>query len=238
MSKKITSREQSSQVTGGDRPKVFVIGFSKTATTTIHKFFANSGYNSVHWDLADGRFLAGVVVTNVLSGRPILATIDDFDVYSEFSYADGKLYLEANYFFEELYGEYPDAYFLLNTRDTDSWVASRKRHFGRNIKARGALHERIGRAYGVSEVETEQIWRSYKPAFHKRVTDFFSSRKDARFLEFDIVNDSVEQLITWLKPHYSLAPELWSAENVTAEQEKIRRLQRNPFARLLRKLAR
>ena len=222
-----------SDVTVNGRPKVFVIGFSKTATTTIHKFFANNGYRSVHWDLEDGRFLAGVVTTNALSGLPILSTVDSYDVYSEFSYADGKLYLEANYFFRELFDAYPDAYFLLNTRDEDAWVRSRKKHFGRNKKGRGSLFDRIRSAYGVSEAETEQAWRRLRPVYHQQVRDFFGERPDARFLEFDIDSMHVSQLIDWVADDYALSDELWCPANVTTEQEKIRRQRRNPIERLL-----
>ena len=123
------------------RPKVFVVGFSKTATTTLHKFFAANGCRSVHWSMEDGRFLAGVITTNVQSGRPILASIDGYDVYSELSYAGGSVYLEANCYFKELHAAYPDAYFILNVRDTESWIASRAKHVGRSKKARGSLIE-------------------------------------------------------------------------------------------------
>lgn len=219
-----------------DLPKVFVLGFSKTATTSLHRFFRDNGYRSVHWDLPDGRFLAGVVVTNVLSNRPILASIDDYDVYSEFSYADGLLYLEANYFFRDLYAAYPDAYFLLNTRETEGWIASRKRHFGRNRKGRGYLAERIAQAYAASMPETEEIWRRYHPVFHQQVRDFFATQEGARFLEFNIDQDGPETLIDWLRPHYDLDLATWAPANVTTEQEAILKQRRNPIRRLLAKL--
>lgn len=219
-----------------DLPKLFVIGFSKTATTTIHKFFSSNGYKSIHWDLPDGRFLAGVVATNVLSDRPILATIDDYTVYSEFSYADGNVYLEANYFFRELYAAYPDAYFLLNVRDTDGWIKSRQKHFGRNKKGRGSLADRISKAYAATPDETETIWRSYHKLFHEQVKDFFQDKNDARFLEFDIHLHGPRHLIEWLRPHFQLNQDKWRAENITIEQQAIRKLSRSPLRRLMRKL--
>lgn len=180
--------------------------------------------------------LAGVLVTNVLSGRPILASIDNFDVYSEFSFADGALYLEANYFFRELYHAYPDAYFLLNTRDTDRWIESRNRHFGRNAKGRGSLAERIQGAYRATPVETEQIWRDYHAPFHQEVRTFFASYPDARFLEFPIETGSAEQIVDWVKADYDLDPALWAAANVTVEREQSRKRRRNPFTRVFDKL--
>lgn len=219
-----------------DQPKVFVIGFSKTATTTLHKFFTNNGYRSVHWELPDGRFLAGVVVTNVLSNRPILAGIDDYAVYSEFSYADGRIYLEANYFFRELYEAYPDAYFLLNVRETEGWIESRQRHVGRNKKGRGSLAERIAKAYAATPDETTEIWRSYHALFHQQVREFFAARSEARFLEFDIERESPEKLVNWLSDHYDLDCAQWQAKNVTVAQETIRKDRRNPLRRWTRRL--
>lgn len=219
------------------KPKVFAIGFSKTATTTIHKFFKNNGHDSVHFSLPDGRFLAGVVSTNVMSRRPILASIDQHEVFSEFSYADGIHYLEANYFYQQLYEQYPDAYFLLNTRDTEKWVKSRSTHFGRK-NSRGLLVDRIAAAYGTSTSEAQDVWRAYHQPFHDEVIAFFAARPEARFLHFKIETGSPDMLAEWVGEHYDLDPSTWAVANTLQEQKRKENVQRNPIRRFLKKAVR
>jgi len=219
------------------KPKVFAIGFNKTATTTIHKFFRDNGHDSIHYRLPDGRFLAGVVSTNVMSRRPILASIDQHEVFSEFSYTEGTHFLEANYFYQDLYEQYPDAYFLLNTRDTEGWVKSRSNHFGRK-KSRGLLGDRIAASYGTSTEEASDIWRALHQPFHDEVIAFFAARPEARFLHFEIETGTPEMLTEWVSEHYDLDPSIWAAANTTQERQQKEKVQRNPARRLLKKIVR
>ncbi|MDO6588693.1 hypothetical protein DS901_15145 [Loktanella sp. D2R18] len=201
------------------RPKVFIIGFNKTATTTLHSFFLKNGYHSVHWSLPDGRFLAPVITTNVLNGRPALASIDAFDVYSDLSFTDGTMHLEANYFYRELYRDYPDAYFLLNWRNAESWLLSRKNHIGRQYA--DSFLKRAAASYGANDTETETIWRHRHETFHDDVRTFFSNRPDAKFLDFDIQTDEPERLATWLTPDFDCDLAFWGKQNATKNKKKV-----------------
>lgn len=97
-------------------PFVFIIGFNKTATTSLHTFFARNGFPSVHWDR--GR-LARRMVQNCLDDRPILDGYDQkFRVFSDMQAQSGRIRIEANQYFRVLDRDYPGSYFILNTR---SW---------------------------------------------------------------------------------------------------------------------
>jgi len=83
--------------------KYFVIGFNKTATTTIHNLFEVNNLKSQHtdkeWDL------------------------ENFTCFSD----NGN---QRNY--PELYSTYPNSIFILNVRKLNEWLLSRFKH-GYNI---------------------------------------------------------------------------------------------------------
>ena len=83
--------------------KIFVIGFNKTATTTIHHLFEVNNLKSQHtdkkWDL------------------------ENFTCFSD----NGN---QRNY--PELYSTYPNSIFILNVRKLNDWLLSRFKH-GYNI---------------------------------------------------------------------------------------------------------
>lgn len=82
--------------------KIFVIGFSKCGTTSIHELFKFLNINSTHQ----------------CHKIPVLEIIDKFDAFT-----DGK-----HYNFEKYYEKYPNSLFILNTRPIYNWLSSRYRH--------------------------------------------------------------------------------------------------------------
>lgn len=78
--------------------KIFVIGFNKTASTTLHKLFRTNDLKSQHatdWDLSN------------------------YDCFSD----NGNLHD-----FKQLNNLYKDAIFILNTRNLTNWLISRFKH--------------------------------------------------------------------------------------------------------------
>lgn len=164
-------------------PYVFVIGFNKTATTTLHHFFEGNGLPAVHWD---GNQLAITMMNNCLADRPILHGYDHrYRVFSDMIAQTKRIRLEANAFFRILDVDYPDAFFLFNNRDTDAWIASRwrkpcRRYNCTNVELEmGILNTRDPR-------QVEATWRREKHAFERDVRDYFAGHP--RFLEFDITD--------------------------------------------------
>jgi len=81
--------------------KYFVIGFNKSEDYTIHKLFIENGIPSQHWN----------------HNKPW-----DTDDYMAFS--NGTDYND----FKLLEKKYPNALFILNTRNLDDWLISRFKH--------------------------------------------------------------------------------------------------------------
>ena len=81
--------------------KIFCIGFNKTATTAIHKFFERNNLKSFH------------------NSKWSDVNLNKYRCFSD----NGDLHD-----FEELDKKYPDSLFILNTRSFDKWILSRLKH--------------------------------------------------------------------------------------------------------------
>jgi len=80
--------------------KIFVIGFNKTGTSSLHELFKRSNINSVH------------------TTKPIIEIIDKYDAFTDGDHIN----------FEDYYNKYPDSLFILNTRPISNWLISRYKH--------------------------------------------------------------------------------------------------------------
>ena len=78
--------------------------------------------------------------------------------------------------FEELYSQYPDARFILNTRNQERWIKSISKHFKRRKKSDSNFQ--------VANYIT--IRTSAKRRHEDRIRTFFEMNPQARFLEVDI----------------------------------------------------
>ena len=116
-------------------PRIFLIGFNKCGTTSFHDYFKANGITSVHWR---ANTLAMALHRNQLAGQPLLSGIEDWTAYTDMicipgtpwerSNSDGMPLIEGCRLFRELHQAYPEALFILNTRDPMQWVRSRLKH--------------------------------------------------------------------------------------------------------------
>jgi hypothetical protein len=128
--------------------KYFVIGFEKTATTTMHELFLLNGIKSQHdnnWKL------------------------DNYDAFSDNK--DISVY-------NELTIKYPDAMFILNIRNMKGWILSRVNHgiIYRTLYNNDANHDWIWKwTYPISEskIINNIVWRN---THIKSVLNHFKSR--------------------------------------------------------------
>ena len=164
-------------------PFIFVIGFNKTATRSLHSFFTRNGFPSVHWDRGK---LARRMVENCLNDRPVLDGYDDrFRVFSDMQAQSGRIRIEANQLFRVLDRDYPGAYFIFNNRDLDAWIRSRSANF---VTPHGAtnLELEMRRLNTTDPNEAVLLWTRERQAFEEDVRRYF--RSHPRFLEVDITD--------------------------------------------------
>ena len=101
----------------------------------VHDYFKANGITSVHWR---ANTLAMALHRNQLADQPLLSGIEDWTAYTDMicipgtpwerSNSDAMPLIEGCRLFRELHRDYPEALFILNTRDPMQWVRSRLKH--------------------------------------------------------------------------------------------------------------
>lgn len=189
--------------------KIFVIGFNKCGTSSLHYFFKNNNLKSLHWGGTDEKTnSACIIMRNFMLGRNILQGIEQYDAYSDLSFANNNIYIEGSRFYKQFYEQYPDALFILNTRDVGRWVKSRFNHH------HGSLVKRSLNVYHCTEDELKALWEAQFLQHNAEVRKFFAET-GGNFLEFNIESDPLEKLLEFLKPIGDFDPEHWIQANQT-----------------------
>lgn len=199
-------------------PKIFVIGFNKCGTTSLHKMFRRAGLASSHYrhQDADGNFhiIAERMDQNARAGLPPLTGIEDATAYSDMDMCDKRSYLSGIGQFRLLDRHYPGSRFILNTRDPENWLNSRCRHFDG-----GYLRRAMAQAGVRDPHEIRAIWRLDWHAHHAALQVHFATRRD-QFLVFDIERDDPKVLCAFL-PEYGLKPGQWRHHNRTPDDYRL-----------------
>lgn len=161
--------------------KVFVIGYHKTGTSSMGKALQILGYKVCgSIKRAKGYMEAESPYAFILDkARPLLNEYDAFQ--------DTPWFL----FYKELYAMYPDAYFILTTRDADKWIKSVQKHFGTK---KYMYLDLIYGSYDSFGMENE-----YKEVYNKHNEECLAFFKDKpRFMVIDLSDFGWNKLCSFL----------------------------------------
>jgi hypothetical protein len=157
--------------------RIFQIGFNKCGTRTIDHFFGDNGFRTAHWKR--GR-LARAIYANLTNGRSLIAGFEEVEVFTDMEFVDKSFAFEAFKLFPYLAAEFPDAVFILNTRNRDDWIRSRISHdYGRYVRRWKAILD------VESDAELIDRWIADWDDHHARVRAFFQNRPQ-RLIEFEL----------------------------------------------------
>jgi len=124
---------------------IFVVGFPKVGTTSIHAMFTCGGFKSSHYcccgsnrshthchgEGGDGRTFSECMRANKKAGRPILEGCGDYEVYAQMDAELGSsIYLPQHFDLDLLHAYSANATFLLNLRPANAWTKSVTRWYG------------------------------------------------------------------------------------------------------------
>lgn len=188
------------------KPKVFIIGFNKTGTSSLHYYFKRNGYISSHYYSEDTP-LVDIIIDNIKNNRKILDNISG-DILSDITCnlgKDDKPRFDAHDIYKIADLQYPDSLFILNIRPIDNWIKSRKKHG--TLLTDGLKYSQF------SEKELENWWKHQYNFYIKDVQLYFKNTK--KLLVFDIENDSIDKVNNFVYPHYKLKSSLWIQDNIT-----------------------
>lgn len=150
--------------------KVFVVGLSKTGTTSLHAALEALGLRSIHNPEAMLRIEAGEL-------RLSTAAVANYDALSD---------LPVAAFFEDLDRAFPGARFILTTRNMDAWLASCANHFDPNAFRPNEVGRKLRmRVYGTETFDRERF-RNAVAAHNERVARYFAERpRDLLVIDID-----------------------------------------------------
>lgn len=103
--------------------KIFVLGDSRTGTTSLHKLFMDYGFKSVHYFVEEVKDIAKRDGCDQHQYKHIRHFIHNsgFEAFTDYP---------TRSYFRQLRRDFPDAYFILSRRkDVPTWVTSMKRFF-------------------------------------------------------------------------------------------------------------
>lgn len=143
------------------RPKVFVIGFHKTGTSSLGKALQILGYR-VCGSVVEAADLEKYPNPQQYLWEQAQKVIPNFD-----GFQDTPWFL----IYESLYEQFPEARFILTLREEDAWMASVQKHFGNSSYA---YHHYI---YGSEDSwEQESTYRSVYREHNQRAQEFFKGK--------------------------------------------------------------
>lgn len=163
--------------------KVFVIGFNKCGTRSLHQYFRECGLASCHGGMHPEVHIK--ILRNIVAGVPSLQGFDKYDACSDIAVIQSQ--------FRHVDRDNPGSKFILNVRDTDRWILSRLNHLdGRYVEFMNLVF-----GLGLSWQEWVSRWRSEFMAHEFAVSEHFKDRP-ADLLRYDIENDEPARLAAFL----------------------------------------
>ena len=190
-------------------PRIFLIGFNKCGTTSFHDYFKANNIASVHWR---ANTLALALQHNQTSGQPLLTGIDQWTAYTDMICIPGSPWgssnstnaplIEGCRWFKELHHDYPDALFILNTRDPFHWLQSRLSHDKGQFAA--AYLQALAPEGVRNRRQLKRRWLHDWYQHHTEVMAYFQAHARKQLLVFHISESSEQQLNHFLKPHFAI----------------------------------
>lgn len=156
--------------------KIFSLGLSRTATTSLHVALLALGFSAVHYP--------GQHALQWLQGKYGPSTTEGFDAFSD---------IPTPIFFRRFHQEYPNAKFIYTRRDPDKWLDSVEQHMSQTPPASQftILRDYIRLSvYGTLTFDRARFMDVFLE-HEERVEQYFSNYKD-QFLKIDIDSGELE----------------------------------------------
>lgn len=183
--------------------KIFQIGFNRSGTTSLYKWFRSQNIPALHFELPESnRNLALAIHENIRQGKRPLEGFESYSFYSDMEFVSSTLITDFYSHFAILDQYYPGSKFILNYRNITDWVRSRSNH-GRKGKYSGQVgsyKKRYEEFYRTNETEVESLWVNHYHEHINTVKEYFKESSE-QLLLMDLDNFNPNELIKFL-PDY------------------------------------
>ena len=189
--------------------RIYVLGFNRCGTRSLTTAFKQAGIGCVHWDrnqlmlaiLSDLRRHGRINLSAHYPGSNAFLDLIHVPQHAE---PGDHILAEGTLMHQQLIDSDPDAYFILNTRSVESWLASRCRHMDGDFLEiyRQHLSDIHNRNFSVDDVLME--WRRMWHQAHAEILSRFQREPQLRSLVFDIKRTPYKTLKQFLAEDYTL----------------------------------
>lgn len=192
--------------------RIAVIGPNRCATTSFHRFFYFHGLRSFHCRIGE-MYLAREIRDRLGRDAALKGFLSHWTVYSDFCYLTMSEHYEAHGLFKTFVRLFPEAYFILNDRDVDHWIASR-------LRFKDDFLARYLSVYGGTAENATDRWRSDFEAHRAAALEFFAAHPRFVHVQIDrpestdlVGTEVIEPVVEVMRPHFRLDARLWRPFN-------------------------
>jgi len=119
--------------------KIFVIGPNKCGSISLNNFFLQNNLNSVHWKQGS---IAIKILSNISANLDPLTDLHKYDCILDMYFITKGLYISPLSLIDNIIKNYPNEIYILNIRNYNDWLKSRKSH------GDGSLNKRLKITFG------------------------------------------------------------------------------------------
>ena len=138
---------------------------------------------------------------NLRSYKHVLNRMEAAQVYSDMFWHREDEWIDGVKMYRDLHAQFPDAYFILQTRNMYSWLLSKKNH------KEGAYIQRVMQYHNLSQDDMLTWFEKDRNEHELNVRSYFKTSD--KFLDYDIDKDNITKLIDFLKPTFFLDEKHW-----------------------------
>ncbi len=142
--------------------KIFVVGPNKCGSISLYYFFEKNGLKPIHWDSGN---LALKIISNLSANLNPLDGLDKFNCFLDMYFVTKGLYISPLTIRDKIIDYYPNAIYILNTRNYEKWLTSRDKH------GNGDFSERIEKTFK-GNYNPRKEYDSYKEIINYKLKNF------------------------------------------------------------------
>lgn len=195
-------------IRASQRSPIFVMGFGKTGTTSLYRYFQCGGYRVSHWKCLPDLLCGRCLFDNYYANRPLLTGCGDYEVYTQLDATeppDNCFYPQTD-LLDELHQQHPLSPWILNTRPFNHWLSS--------VMHWNNLTARLIGCGSIRDNTTEEFRNLYYERLN-RVRKFWTTHKSHAFVEVNIESPYAAHI---LFRHFGINTSCWSDANSNLKQ--------------------
>lgn len=174
---------------------IILLGFPKSGTCSFQKLFTDLGYKSYHQKKAKN-FIGILIKNNKEKNLPLLSEFEPNDCITQLDlcYDTKNTYWPQITDYEQIYNENRDSIFILNKRNPIKILSSFRRWSYPKKNGNNYFTRLCKYSQDIIKGTTDEDFIKLVETHYANIESFFSTKPEAKFISYDIENDTIEKL--------------------------------------------